>query len=357
MAARGMDLDAFLEAYERYVRAVLRPTQRLVLDHLEPWKEPAYWEKYQTTNRIPIPSPVHRITTRIKRPEQVVDKILRKRESFPRGLHPDSFRRMHDVIGVRVLVYVLSHLPLVDRELGTCGVFEISDEEPPTAYLSPDQTRTLSLDHLEQLEKESGYASVHYVLRLREADGVPESPWFELQVQTLAQELWSTLEHHLGYKPGRGTTVAARRQLRILSKLIGAIDEHFDFLYQELNRHQEEISYADADPIGVENLPPLLAELGISCAQRDVNNIIKFLGSRGVTTVGELRRLATPRRLDVIRSTYLATAGRLPFNLEVIASLAAVVGAHGQREEVRRIRSQIAYSDLWGQLRNDVEKG
>ena len=102
-------------------------------------------------------------------------------------------------------------------------------------------------------------------------------------------DLWSALEHHLGYKPGRRAHTAAKRQLKILSNMLGAIDENFNFLYEELNRFQEEVSYREIDPLEVENLPSVLAEFGISCAQRDLNNIIKFLYSRGVETVRDLR--------------------------------------------------------------------
>ena len=208
-------------------------------------------------------------------------------------------------------------------------------------------------------EKESGYCSVHYALRLRKSS-VPEAdrPWFELQVRTLGMDLWSTMEHHLGYKPAKGaTTVPARRQLRILSSLIGAIDEHFNLLYEELNRVQEEVSYQGADSLDPINLPHVLGEVGIACAQRDINNILKFLYSRGVETVDDVRSLASPSRLDIICNTYMATAGRLPANLKVIANLAALRGALGHDEEVRRTKAQIAFRGAWDSIRRELDQG
>jgi hypothetical protein len=217
-----------------------------------------------------------------------------------------------------------------------------------------NHVRLLSLDHLRTEEKESGYEAVHYVARLAES-AVPkaERPWFEIQVQTVAQELWSEMEHHLGYKPGRRTNVATRRQFRILAKMLSAIDDHLDLLYEELNRYQEEQVYGDGDPLSAENLAPVLGEFGIACAQRDVNNILKFLESRGVETVHRMRRLATPRRLAIIRTTYLSATGRLPASLEVIASLAALEGAADEGAEVARIRSQIAFRGAWDAIRQE----
>jgi hypothetical protein len=147
--------------------------------------------------------------------------------------------------------------------------------------------------------------------------------------------------------------VAARRQLKILSGLIGAIDEHFNLLYEELNQFQEDFSYQGTDAIDPANLPPVLGEMGIVCAQRDINNIIKFLYSRGLETVDEVRAMATARRLELIRNTYVSAAGRLPANLEVIACLAALRGAPSHAEEVQRIKSQIAYRGAWDTIRGE----
>ncbi len=347
-------LKRFLDEYEHHVRDVLQPTQDEIRRILTDWQRPEHWVKYKRTNRIPIPTPIKVVYSRIKRPEQVVDKIFRKPERYPAGLHADSFRAMHDAIGVRIVVFFLSHLPLVDRELRSSELFDVSRDEPPMAYMSSYQAKVLSLDHLIQEEKESGYSSVHYVLRLREpAAMTAERPWFEVQVQTAAQELWSEMEHHLGYKPGRRSSMTARRQFKILATMMSAIDEHFDLLYDELNRYQEAETYGDADVLNPENLAAVLAEHGISCAQRDVNNILKFLDSRGVARVRDVRALATPKRLTIIRSTYLAVSGRLPANLEVIATLAALRGASSESAEIERINAQISCRGAWDSIRQE----
>lgn len=346
-----------LEHYETYVREVLQPTQLELTEVLKPWVRPEYWQKYQRTNRLPIPSPVKATFTRIKRPEQVVDKIFRKPHKFPEGLQPISIRRMLDAIGVRVLVYFLSHLPLVDRELRSSEMLEVSETDPPVAYLGPHNTEVLSLDHLEKTEKPSGYCSIHYTLRLKNSRVPKEKrPWFELQLRTVTMDLWCTLEHHLGYKPTRATHFAAKQQFKILSQHLAAVDEHFNFLSDELNRYQSDVSYEGSDILGPENLPSVLADVSLACAQRDINNIIKFLSARGVETVHALRLLATPNRLGMIRNTYLSVTGREPHQLEVIATLAALQGAENVEEEITRIKNQIAYRGAWEAIQQDYVK-
>lgn len=350
-------LTQFLAEYEAYVKNALQPTQREMRAILEQWRQPDHWVKYKKTNKIPIPSPIRTVFTRIKRPEQVVDKVLRKPDKFPDGPSPASLPRMHDALGIRIVVWFLSHLPLVDRELRNEELFEISDEAPATAYMTAHRANLLSLGHLHQEEKESGYTAVHYILRLRNSGLRPEErPWFEVQVQTVTQELWSEMEHHLGYKPGKRTNVAARRQFRVLAQMLAAIDSHFDLLYEELNRYQEEQAYEDDDGLSAENLSAVLAEHGISCAQRDINNILLFLISRGVETVRDFRDTATPSRLAIIRNTYLQVTGRLPVSLEVIANLAALAGAEDEHAEVSRVRSQILYRGAWDSIQQEASE-
>ncbi len=345
-------LKEFLEHYKKYVTSVLQPTRVELKCLLKQWKHPDYWGKYTKQSRLPNPSPIQRVLTRIKRPESVVDKIARRPGDYPKGLSPESFPRIHDAIGARAIVYFMSHLPLVDLELRNMEEIEISDDYPPVAYLGENYTRRLSLTHLKRLEKESGYTSIHYIIRLRKSE-VPykDRPWVELQVRTLAEDVWGEIEHVLGYKPDKRTFFAVKRQFQILSKQLGTIDEHFNFLYEELLRFQEEVEFGDSDPLNAENLPPVLAELGLGCAQREIDGILKLLFSRGIGTVGDLRRIATPKRIDLIRNTYRIEKGRAPINFEVAANL-ATMGDVVEDEKARElIKAQIAYLDAWDILK------
>lgn len=349
-------LKQFLVDYERYVTDVLEPTAQEIKVLLKQWRQPGYWGKYTKKSRLPDPSPIQRIRVRVKRPESVVDKVMRKPTNFPDGISPQSFNRMTDAIGARTIVYFMSQLPLIDRELRSMGQIEISADDPPVAYLNEDLTKHYALTHIKRLDKESGYASIHYMLRLRESAVTHEKrPWFELQVRTLAEDVWAEIEHILGYKPDKRTSFAVRKQFQILSKELAAIDEHFNFLYEELLRFQEEVTFKDSDPLNAENLPPVLSEVGISCAQQEISGLLKLLFSRGVTTVGIFRKLATPKRLEMIRNTYRSDKGRVPTNFEVIASLANLSGVEEgyEEEELKLIRAQIAYLDAWDMLKKD----
>jgi len=345
-------LHEFLQNYKLYVTDILQPTRNEAKILLKRWKEAGYWAKYIGKTRLPAPSPIQRAFSRIKRPESVVDKIYRKPADYPAGLSSESFRKMHDTVGARVIVYFMSQLPLIDKELRDSGDFEISPDSPPIAYLSADLTKKYSLDHLRQGEKESGCSSIHYIAKLRNSKiQIDQRPWFELQVRTLAEDVWGEVEHIIGYKPDKKTSFAVRNQFYVISKELSAIDEHFNFLYEELLRFQEEASIRDTDPLNAENLPPVLSELGIGCAQQEIYGLLKLLVSRQVKTVGALRGLATIRRMDVIRNTYRAEKGRAAANFEVVATLATLGSATSDEEEIELIKAQMAFLDAWDSLK------
>jgi len=262
---------------------------------------------------------------------------------------------MNDALGARVIVYFLSQLPQVDRELRNHDSLELSSEDPPKAYLDGDTATRLGLSDLAIREKDSGYASVHYIARLRRTS-VPEArrPWFEIQVRTLVEDTWGEIEHILGYKPNKRTSFAVKHQFRIISAHLGAIDRHFNFLHEELLRFQTEANYKQTDPLNAENFPGVLNEIGLSCAQAEIDGLLKLLNSRKVRVVGELVSIGTSRRLETIRNTYRSQIGRAPNDFETIANLANLKGSP-EPEEVDRIRAQIQYLAAWEELKSQSE--
>lgn len=346
----------FLTEYEDYIEKVLRPEYRRLKAYFDRWRRPEFWACYAASRDSAYPNPIRAIYTRIKRPEKVVDKIFQKPGDYPDGISPKSFRRMHDCIGVRVVVYFLSQLPYIDRELRTRSSVEISEEMPPEAYLSRDLADRFGLSHIEHKEKESGYASVHYVARLktRTATDLPR-PWFEIQVRTLAQELWSDMEHILAYKSVQESSFSAKQRFQILSSQLNAMDEHFNLLYEEMIRGQENDSFEETELLSPENLSYALSLVGVRCAQQDFDTIISILKSRGVDTIKELVKLATPQRLETIRNTYITKTGRSPDSFELVASLGALKGVKvGESKSL--VESHIEYSRFWNRFRKRFVK-
>ena len=127
------ELKRFLFEYEQYELNILKPTHDEILNLLQKWERPEYWEKYVIGKGVATPSPIRQALVRIKHPEKVVDKIFRKPELFPQGLSLSSIDKMDDTLGIRLIVYFASQLPLIDKELRSSDLFEISETVPPEA--------------------------------------------------------------------------------------------------------------------------------------------------------------------------------------------------------------------------------
>lgn len=335
-------LDQFLEKYDEYKTYVLQPTHDEVSEYLKKWESPEYWKKLTLGKSIATPSPIRMIITRIKTPEKVVDKIYRRPNIFPHELSIKSLKGMRDIIGVRIVVYFASQLSIIDRELRSSDTLELSQENPPKAYFASDALNKLGLSHIRSKQKESGYSSIHYSVKLKNSS-IPkeERPDFEIQVRTLAQDVWGELEHALSYKPETRPHFSAKRRFQILSREIEVIDEHFNLLYEELIHNQEIASYKESDTLTFENLPKVMSDIGIQCALTDLNPILKIFFSREITTVADLFDIASPRRMTTIRNTYIARVGHTPSNVDLVAMLAVLKTVESKDAEIERIKSQI----------------
>lgn len=341
------ELHNFLEEYKEYETRVLEPTANEISICLEEMEKPEFWNSYMTGKGIATPSPIKQAMLRIKNPDKVVEKIFRKPELFPNKLSFASLKNMHDTIGVRIIVYFTSQLSLIDKELRNSGFFEIDRHTPPEAYFEPEKLVRLGLSHIENKHKDSGYTSIHYMVKLKNSHiPVNDRPVFEIQVRTLAQELWSELEHVLSYKPETRPHFSAKRRFQILSREVSVIDEHFNLLYEELIHNQEKASYKDSDILTFENTPKVLSEIGIQCALTELNPILKALFSREIKTIGEFFRIATPLRLVTIRNNYVSLTGHAPNNIDLISTMSILKDVTSKGAEIERIKSHIQYQSL-----------
>ena len=340
------ELDLFLKEYAVYKRNILTPTFNEINVCLKEMESLNYWKKYKMVKGTATPSPIRLTMSRIKHPDKVAEKIFRKPGLFPKQLSMESLFDMHDTIGVRIIVYFSSQLSLIDREIRNSSFFELDKNNPPEAFFEPEKLNRLGLSHIKNKIKESGYSSIHYMARLKESSIVQtERPVFEIQVRTLAQELWSELEHVLSYKPETRPHFSAKRRLQILSREISVLDEHFNLLYEDLIHNQEIIEYNDSDILTFENTPKVLSQIGIECALPELNPILKTLFSKEIKTVGEFLSIATPVRLVTIRNNFISMTGHIPSNIELV-SILSILKNVSKDAEIKRIRAQIRLQDL-----------
>jgi putative GTP pyrophosphokinase len=345
-------LTNFIQEYSEYENNILKPTLNEINDCLKEINRPEFWNKYTTGKGVATPSPIRQIMSRIKQLDKVVEKIYRKPDIFSDKLSYKSLEKMHDTIGLRIIVYFPSQLSLIDRELRNSEFFEIDKNYPPIAYFEPEKLMRLGLNHIVNKQKDSGYTSIHYKVRLKKSSiSSIHRPVFEIQVRTLAQEMWCELEHVLSYKPETRPNFSAKRRFQILSRDVSVIDEHFNLLYEELIHNQEIIQYNDDDILTFENTPKVLSAIGIKCALVELNPILRALFSREIKTVRQFHKIVTPLRLTTIRNNFISITGHAPNNVELISTLANLNQGESKEAEIERIQTYIHFQNTNTELK------
>ena len=148
------------------------------------------------------PYTVQSITSRIKAPESMARKLKR------RGLEADgslALTRVHDALGFGQSV------PLQ----AACIIW-------PSGSGSVRNWRCfLEKDYISR-PKENGYRSLHMILRIRE--GKAAGLTAELQLRTIAQDFWASLEHQIKYKQEVPKEELIRKELKRCADEIASID-------------------------------------------------------------------------------------------------------------------------------------
>ena len=159
-------------------------------------------------------NPISAIKSRLKHPESIKEKLLR------RGL-PLTFESLEenlsDVAGVRVICAF------------TADVYMLAD-----ALLAQDDITLLECKDYIKNPKENGYRSLHLVVSVPiylEREKRPMK--VELQLRTIAMDVWASLEHQLRYKKDTAFTDAMGDELLHCAALAAELDERMDVLREE----------------------------------------------------------------------------------------------------------------------------
>ncbi len=161
-------------------------------------------------------SPIEAIKTRLKKPENIIDKLLRN--NLP--LTVDSIEEnINDVAGVRIICAFPSEISMLAE-----------------AFLRQDDVELIQKKDYISSPKPSGYRSLHLIV------AVPiflhdqkKQMKVEVQLRTLAMDWWASLEHKLCYKKSAPMTERKHDALLACSEICA-----------ELDRRMEELRSAEA---------------------------------------------------------------------------------------------------------------
>lgn len=181
---------------------------------------------------------VHSLRFRVKDPEHLIEKIIRKKIENPdREISIDNYKtNITDLIGVRALHLFKEdweriHDFIIDNwelnEEATANVRNGDSEE----FLKKFKEKDCTINN-----HKYGYRSVHYIVKTQPAKNLH---FAEIQVRTIFEEGFSEIDHHVRY-PYFQNDLMVENYLSIFNRLAGSADEMGSFvkkLKDEINQH------------------------------------------------------------------------------------------------------------------------
>ena len=184
---------------------------------------------------------VHSVRYRIKNPEHLVEKIIRKKiEDIESNITKDNYKEeVTDLIGLRAL-----HLYKDDWKTINDYIRRLWNlKQKPVANYRKGDSQEL-VDFFKQKdcdikEHKYGYRSVHYLIETQPAK---QKFYAEIQVRTIFEEAWAEIDHTIRY-PYDLDNVIFFQFLLILNRLAGSADEmgsYIKFLKKELSGKEKQ---------------------------------------------------------------------------------------------------------------------
>ncbi|MGI2107314.1 RelA/SpoT domain-containing protein [Shewanella frigidimarina] len=173
---------------------------------------------------------VHSVRWRVKDPEHLMEKIVRKTAKDTKsyneiylGINVDNYHEIvTDLVGVRALHLFKDDCFGIDEYL--CNLW--TTKEQPVYYVRSGDDNNTGLERFEVKTHPAGYRSIHYVF---ESTPLKQKIYTEVQVRTIFEEGWSEIDHEVRY-PNFSDNEQVSYFLRIFNRLAGSADEMGTFV-------------------------------------------------------------------------------------------------------------------------------
>ena len=156
--------------------------------------------------------PIHHIDTRLKSAKSILGKLQKKDLDLTLSA---AFTKIYDIAGIRVVCSYIKDVYLIRDRL-----------------MAQDDVMIMQIKDYIEMPKENGYRSLHMVIRvpvyfMNKKQMVP----VELQIRTLAMDLWASLEHDIKYKSlYQGNVNDFSDELKECSRLIYQAEEKMEVM-------------------------------------------------------------------------------------------------------------------------------
>ena len=191
-----------------------------------------YREKLEPTadyiaNTLRKHSAAHTVRSRVKDPEHLIDKIIRKifrekENNNDYNITIDNYKsEITDLIGIRVLHLYKEQAVAIDKYIRELWTLK---ERCTINYRKGDYSNSDEHEENELFKfkvHEAGYRSWHYLVS---SQATKHEHIAEIQVRTIFEEGWSEIDHQLRY-PNNINNHQLTKQLLVLNRVAGSADE------------------------------------------------------------------------------------------------------------------------------------
>lgn len=153
------------------------------------------------------------ISSRIKEPKSIIDKINKKGYSLT---YKDLIENINDIAGLRIVC------------TSEKAVYEIAK-----AISNMKNMNVIKKKDYIKKPKKSGYSAYHIVVEVPVI--IKENKiWVkvEIQIRTLAMDFWANIEHKLKYKNENKISQKNSSKLRIYAKILQIINKKMEKIYR-----------------------------------------------------------------------------------------------------------------------------
>lgn len=166
-------------------------------------------------------NPIEHVKSRVKSPESIFNKIIRKGYEFSLESIKENIR---DIAGVRITCSFISDIYVLAEMLGK----------------QKDITVVEYKDYIEN-PKPNGYQSLHLIVQIPifMTDRTINT-YVEIQIRTIAMDFWASLEHKIYYKYDKEIPKHMQEELQKTAFVAAELDRKMEWLHKEVSSIKKE---------------------------------------------------------------------------------------------------------------------
>ena len=212
----NLDLQHFVETKKELTRFLM--TYKCAMDEIET-KINVLKQEFQYIHEY---NPIEHVSSRLKSPESIIQKMYRKHEKI---VSIDELKEnIKDIAGVRIICSFIS------------DIYRISD-----MIQKQKDVELVSLKDYIKNPKPNGYRSLHLILKIPVfMSDREEHVYVELQIRTMAMDFWASLEHKIYYKYQNDIPNHMLEELKEAASTASELDKKMEKLHKEIGKIKED---------------------------------------------------------------------------------------------------------------------